>query len=317
MSRVGLVNPVWGAALFGAAVILLLRALDVLSDGPFDVLSRAWPVLLILFGLTLILRQRVPVSGLVSLLVSGGLLAVVVVIAYGNQSTIERDDYRETIAQEISETVTLLIVNVETRTTAVDIRATDGGTLAGEFTGSMSSEISLAYGEDDQGRATFTLVESQRVGFPALDAVGRGRLRLEVPDDVAVAVAFAGADGDLLLDMSGLQLERLSVEVADGDIAVTLPAYAPQSPNAIDQPGVITAQDGQITLFVPEAVAARLELNRAGSGIEPEFDEGVYRYLQGDVLEARGYEDADSDLIKLRYVITANDGLIRVETGGA
>jgi hypothetical protein len=114
--------------------------------------------------------------------------------------------------------------------------------------------------------------------------------------------------------MSGLQLERLTVEVANGDIAITLPAYAPQSPNAIDQPGVITARNGQITLFIPETLAARLELNREGSGIAPEFEDAVYRYLQGDVLEARGYEDAENDQIKLRYVITAPDGLIRVET---
>lgn len=317
MSRAGQVNPVWGLALFGAALVLLLRALDILPDGPFDVLSRAWPVLLVLGGLTFVLRQRVPLSGLVSLVVSAVLLAVIVFAAYGNQSGVERDDYRETIAQEIADSVTLLVINVETRTTAVDIRAADDGALTGEFTGSESSEISVDYAEDDQGRATFTLTESQRPGFPALDAVGRGRLRLEIPDDVAVAVAFAGGDGDLLLDLSGLQLERLAVEVIDGDIAVTLPAYAPQSPNAIDQPGVVTAQDGQITLFVPETVAARLELNRAGSGIEPEFDDAVYRYLQGDVLEARGYEDEANDLIKLRYVITAPDGVIRVETGGA
>lgn len=314
MRRAGQVNPVWAAALFVAALVVLLRALDVLPDGPFDVLSRAWPVLLVLGGLTLILRQRVPLSGVVSLLVSGVLLVGVVVIAYANQSGEVRDDYRETIAQAVGEPVTLLAVNVDTRTTAVDIRATDDDMIQGEFTGSASSMVTVDYTEDDQGRATFTLIETQRSGFPALDAVGRGRLLLEVPDNVAVAVAFAGDDGDLLLDMSGLQLERLAVEVADGDVAVTLPAYAPQSPNAIDQPGVITAQNGQITLFVPEAVAARLELNRAGSGIEPEFDEAVYRYLQGDVLEARGYEGDNPGLVRLRYVVTAPDGLIRVET---
>ncbi len=317
MSRARLVNPVWALALFVAALILLLRALDVLPDGVFDVLSRAWPALLVLGGLMFLLRSRVPLSGLLSLVISAGLVAVVAFVAYGDQASQVREDYRQEVVQTVGGDVTLLVINVESQATEVDIRAaTDESEaqISGQFTGSKSSELSVDYVEDDQGRGTLTLTETQRPGFPALDAVGRGRLRLVVPATVPVAVAFAGEDGDVLLDMSGLQLERLSVEVANGDVALTLPAYAPQSPNAIDQPGIIEARNGQITLFVPEAVAARLELNRQGSGIEPEFDDAVYRYLQGDVLEARGFEDEANDAVKLRYILTAPSGVIRVET---
>ena len=32
-------------------------------------------------------------------------------------------------------------------------------------------------------------------------------------------------------------------------------------------------------------------MNRAGSGIDPQFDAGIYNYLVGDVLEAKGIDD--------------------------
>lgn len=314
MSRVRGTNPVWGLALLATALVLLLRGLGVLPEGLFDLLQRSWPVLLVLFGLTLLLRARLPYGSVVALVVSAGLIAVMAAIAYANQSGELRDDYEAIIDQPISDSVTLLVVNIETRATEVEIRGGEAGApaLTGVFTGSASSAIEVSYAEDDLGRGEFTLRETEATDFPALEAVGRGRLRLDLPPQVPVALVFAGASGDVLLDMSSLQLERLNVDAESGNVAVTIPAYAPQSPNAIDQPGEIRAGNGTVTLFIPEDVTARLELNRQGSGLEPEFDEAIYRYLQGDVLEARGFETEDGT-IKLRYRVTAPRGVIRVE----
>jgi hypothetical protein len=144
-----------------------------------------------------------------------------------------------------------------------------------------------------------------------LESVGRGTLRLEIPANVAIDVAFRGTDGDVSFNMSDLSLERLNIDLEKGSAIVTFPAYQPLSSNVAQEPGDLIVRDGDITLVVPQKVGARFELDRAGSGVDPEFDAGIYNHLVPDILEARGIDTA---AIKLRYIVIAPHGLIRVQT---
>jgi hypothetical protein len=90
---------------------------------------------------------------------------------------------------------------------------------------------------------------------------------------------------------------------------VTLPVYDPLGSGPEDVLGTLAVRDGDITVFIDPQMAARLELNRVGSGIDPVYDPGVYNYLVGDVLEARTIETAD---IVVRYNLTAPRGRITV-----
>jgi hypothetical protein len=66
-----------------------------------------------------------------------------------------------------------------------------------------------------------------------------------------------------------------------------------------------------VTLFIPPTVAARLELDHGGSGIEPIFDSTVYEEIGGVLLENRNFANAD---IVIRYRVVIPNGQIRVET---
>ena len=59
--------------------------------------------------------------------------------------------------------------------------------------------------------------------------MGRATFHLEIPAGVAVDMDFKGGDGLVTLNMSGLSLERLNVDVAKGDAFITVPAYQPLS----------------------------------------------------------------------------------------
>lgn len=308
-------NIVWGLAAVAVALVVLLRALDAIPDGIYDIAQRGWPGLLVLVGLTVLLRRRLPFGSLVALVVSLGVVAGVASLAYSNRADRVVDDQQIEIDQTIDSSVSLLAVNVQIADTDIEIAPGEDNTITGMFAGSTRSEIVLVYDERDDGTAEFTLREDQDDQLPTLDAVGRGTLSLKLPPNIAIALAFRGDDGDVTLNLSDVALERLSLEVDLGDALVTLPDYAPRSPNADEQPGQLIAHNGDVALFVPENVSARLELNRNGNDIRPEFDPAYILIDDGadGTLEKRTVGEDD---ISLFYEVTAPRGLISLTVTG-
>lgn len=309
-------NLLWGLVLLALAAVLAARALGYVPDGVVDLIIRSWPALLVLAGLSFLLRDRLPFGSLIALIVSGLIVAGVATTAYSGRASLQATDYRQTIDQPLNADVTLLRLRVSTLATGVELLRSLSSTAAisGEFVGSAESRVDVVF-EPVAGdnSATLTLTEVQPGGFPSLESVGRGTLRLEIPAGVPLDVEFTGRDGDVILNMNGLELERMNVLVTSGDIIATLPEYQPVLSDAAGSQGTLTTRDGNLALFIPSAVAARLELNREGSGIEPQYDANIYNYLVGDVLEARAIETAS---MVVRYTLTVPRGLIRIEVPG-
>lgn len=304
-------NILWGLIAVGAAAILLLRTLGVLPAGLDDLFSRAWAVLLVVIGLAILLRNRLPAGGLLAVFISAALVGGIAFAAYNGRVGQVRDDYRVPVAQSIGTGVSLLQVNLELLTTDVEIALSGSNrTLGGEFAGSLQSLVEVDYNEDRSGLGTLTLRESKPEAFPSLEAVGRGSLRIELPADVPLDVSLRLASGTATVNLNGTQLERLNLDVETGNALVTLPEYEPRSESVRSQPGTLTVRNGNITLFIPGDVAARLELERGNSGIDPQFDSTVYDYVGNVLLEDRNFANAD---IVIRYVVVAPRGLIRVE----
>jgi hypothetical protein len=305
-------NLLWGLVLVAVSLVLVLRALNAIPEGVYDILSRAWPVLLVLAGLSALLRDRLPFGSFLALVLCVALVGGLTAMAFSSRATQPREDYQAPVAQIVGEDVSLLVVDITTLSTDVEVLRVlgDARSISGQFTGSSESHIETEYTEEDGGRAVFRLIETQPNQFPLLEAIGRGRLRLELPADLALDVVFRGTSGLATFNLAELALERLNIVLDKGDALVTLPEYKPLSPTAAQQPGNLTVREGNVTIFVPSGVAARFELNRGGNGVLPQFPDPVYFYLQGDILQSRAFDNAD---IQLRYVITAPRGLIRVE----
>jgi hypothetical protein len=303
-------NLLWGLALLGVAVVVTLKALDIVPASIFDLLARAWPALLVLAGLSIILRARVPLGSLLALIATLALAGGVAAYAFSTRATQPREDYQEPVLQAIGPSVTLLRVQIRTLATDVELLRRVGADrlVSGQFTGSTESRVEVAYNETDVA-ADLIITERQANQFPMLETMGRGVLRLELPPDLPVDVELVGTDGDVTLNMNGLAVERLNLDLLRGDALVTLPVYDPLGSGPGDSLGTLAARQGNMTLFIDPQVAARLEMNLGGSGIEPVFDPSVYNYLVGFVLEARSIDTAE---IVMRYTITVPRGLITV-----
>lgn len=304
-------NPLWGLIVLAAALVVLGRTLGVVPEAVFDLIVRAAPALLVLAGVSFLLGDRVPLGGLIALIVTLVLVAVIAVTAFSTRATQQREDNRQPIEQAIPPEVTLLRVRIQTLATGADIISTAGSTnVTGEYVGSTDNQIEVSYEQLADNSATLTLRETQASAFPRLETVGRGALQLQLPTGIPLDVEYLGSDGDLVLNMDGTSLERLNVTVERGNVVVTLPAYNPLFSQPGDLLGTLTARAGDLAMLIPSDVAARLELERGGSGIEPQFDPNVYNYLVGDVLEARNINTAN---ITVRYALVVPRGRIRVE----
>ncbi len=304
-------NLLWGGIALAVSLAVLANSLEVIPAGLYDILVRSLPALLILFGLSVLLRKRVPLADLAALLLTGLVVAAIAATAFTTRATQQRSDHVETIRQAVGADVTLLALSLDVLATDVEIRLIPSvsASIAGEFVGSLESMLNVVYTEEAQGRAVLTITETRPNPFPNLEAVGRGELALELPSELAVDLVVNGQQGLATLDLTGIALERLTLNWQQGDAVVTLPEYQPRSPNAEEQPGQLNVRDGDLSVLIPDAVGASFRIVR-GSGVEPVFDETVYFRPFGDTLETRGFQDFD---ITIRYQLDVPSGSIRVE----
>lgn len=304
-------NLLWGFVVLALSLLVLARALGYVSDGLLDLLLRASPVLLLLGGLSILLRHRVPFSGVIALALSGVIVAGIVTTAYSTRATQQSTDQQQVISQQLGSNLSLLRLRIQTLDTDVDLLGTLTSSVGGQFVGSSDNRIDISYEELADNSATLTLREVRESGaFPLLETMGRGKLNLELPPNVPLDVEFLGQDGSVVLNMGATALERLNLTAERGDVVVTLPAYEPLFSNLQESLGTLTVNNGNLALFIPTNVGARLTLDRGGSGVQPQFDPNVYNYLVGDILEARNINTAQ---IVSDYTLRVPRGLIRIE----
>ena len=293
------------------ALLLLLRAFDVFSDGIDDIVIRSWPLVLVVIGLVLLLRERITAGSLIALVISGAMIAGIVTMSYSMRRNDARSDQRVEFGESIDGETALLVINVETLDTDVDIRTldTDAQAVEGEFVGSHASEVSFSCVGGEVAECTFT--ETKPEQLPPLEAVGRGNLSLRVPGELPVAIAFAGTEGSATFDLNDAQLERIAVELQAGDVLLTVPAYQPQSPSAINDPGQLILADGDLTVVVPVEVNARLGFDRRGSNIDPQYPPDYIEQRNSvDGLLRRDVEDGS---ITLEYDVLIPRGELRLD----
>lgn len=303
-------NLLWGFVVLALAAVVLARSLGAIPDGMFDLAARAWPALLLLAGLSLLLRNRVPFGQVIALLASAVVAVVIISSAYSTRASQQRTENQQTISQALGSNLSLLRVRIQTLSTDVDLLGTLTTSVSGTFVGSSDNHIDVSYAESADNSATLTLHEVRQSGdFPMLATMGRGTLHVELPPNVPLDVEFVGQDGSVTLNMGATALERLNVTSVSGDVVITLPEYRPLLSQPSESLGTITV-GGNLALFVPQAVGARLELDRGGSGQQPEYDPNVYNYLVGDVLEARNINTAS---IVMHYTLQVPHGRIRVQ----
>ncbi len=298
-------NLIWPLLILALGAIALLQALEVFPPAAADLLGRAWPAILVLVGLSAALgevRLLARWSWLIALAASALLLGGIIALAYTTRAASERNDNTVTFEQRIETGVERLRVMVETLQTGVEISPAvqDVPVIGAMFIGSSESVIDADYRIEDR-TAVFALRETQPNPIPALEAIGRGRLSLDLPLGLPTDLDFRAADGTVSLNLLGLQVVGLRVNLGSGELLLSLPD------TALETRGEVVVERGNVTVFVPDNVGLHL----FAAGAQPEFvgTEYVLRTSDNSWLPL----NIDRFPVQTELSITARGGAIRVE----
>lgn len=267
----------WPLVIIALGVLWLLVAADALPSAAGDLMSRAWPALLVFFGFDVLLgRQRLRVRriavemGWLGLVLTAVLLAGVIGLAYRKQADVVRSENVQTLVQTLGPDIERVRVDARVTRTAVTISAADGvEELRAVFAGSRESHVTMAWSQDG-GTGVLSVAEEARNAIPRLEDYGRGTLELVLPAGTYVEVLqVAGDSGDLAADLAQMRVAQLALTAGEGDVTVQLPTLDVMQ-------GRIAARSGGIELIVPEGMALDVKLE-AGSG-EPAYVYDSFRY---------------------------------------
>lgn len=271
-------NYMWPLLVMMVGAMWLLVVADVFPAAIDDLLARAWPGLLVLFGYDIVFgRRRLPVArwtidtSLLGLVITMVFLAGVVWLAYRQQGDVVRTDNVVAFGETLPDEVEQVRISVTLERTALAINPSIGSsrTLGAEFKGSNESAVAIEWSVEG-AIGSLSIVESYRSAIPKLEDYGRGTLDVMLPSGVLIeSFALDGREGDVVIDLSPIRMQLLDVEVEQGDITLYLPALY-----TLD--GDLRSGDGNIELFVPPGMLLNVKPGE-GSGT-PRYQYDRFRY---------------------------------------
>jgi hypothetical protein len=293
----------WPLLIIAVGGIWLLVVADAFPNAVDDLLKRAWPALLILFGFDALVgrrRWRIRRWG-VELSVIGmalivALTLVVIWLAYQKQGDVVRADNVVSFAQPLEDGVNRLRLEVSLGRTTLTVAPSEAGDLRAEFRGSNESAVTMLWSvEGDTG--VLTITEKNPNAIPTLKDYGRGTLDIMLPKNALIDLFRMDSTlGDIAADLSLLHLRRLEVDAGRGDITLHLPAL-----DTLD--GVLRTGDGGIELFVPGGMLLDVVLEE-GSG-RPQYQVDRLKYV---VLEDSELRPANTTSWQYRLRIWVKSG---------
>jgi len=233
---------VLGLILVALGVILLLQNAGVVDWGLWGILWRFWPVVLLLIGVSILLRGQSPwlVLG-ITVVVLVGVIAAAVLIERSREPA---------VAAAFSQPLQGITgAEVEISFGAGDLVI--GGLPAGSpnlVEGTGYPEVEQHFRLQDS-KAVLSLRSSRGFWF-----FGDSGLRLEanLSPQVPLELTVKTGASDAQVDLTNLQVSRLQMEVGASHLSLTLPAKAGTTEAEVD------VGAAQVSISIPQGVAARI-----------------------------------------------------------
>lgn len=259
---------------------LLLSNLNRISWSPWEIVLSLWPVLLVAFGVDLVLGKRTIwnrlLAGLIILVVMGG------IVAFFDLGSVEKSARVEQIEQQNGDALRADI-HLEPSVGFIKVFAQGNPGML------LEGEVRLWQGETlhqeftvDGGRGNLELGSSGILFLYEPGISNRAGWEMGISSQIPVALYIDQAVGEWSLDLSELQLEDLDLRLAVGSTEITLPRDN-------DFSGEISQAVGEITIYVPDGVAVRIEGRPViGSLVVPED------YLrEGSIYTSANYDETE------------------------
>ncbi len=269
--------PIWGIFLLFLGIVFLLQTLDVLPWSLWRTLWQFWPVLLIIAGVSILLRcYSVWLVSLLIMVILGGCLGIAV---WQHGPSLPRDTAMESYTAPLD----------DMERAEIDIDFSAGSIIVGSLP-SGSSNFVEADSEVRDRRSTMG-VDFQQQG-------GTGQLSLQTTNyrfwgdagtswqvnftrEIPLTMNIKSAASDMELDLRRLKVTQLRLDVAAGNCEVTLPSSAGISNVEIDTAAAnveVTIPDGVAVKILADVTLGVLDIDtsrfpkQGGYYVSPDFD---------------------------------------------
>jgi hypothetical protein len=269
----------------GLGVVFLLSNLGIFAWNIFDILFNLWPILLIAIGLDIVLGRRSTWGAILAMVLLVAILAGALWFMGGGApagQALPGEEISQGLegATEARVELTPAAGSLYVKALAADANILVNGTVRERSGETVRQDFSQSGGE-----ATFNLHTEGFSGFFLPGSRQGPDWDLNLTPSVPLDLQAGLGAGELVLDLSGLELSRLEVDLGAGRLLLTLPAEGRFEAR-------INGAVGEMVIVVPEGMQVRIESNTALAGIE--VPEGFRR--DEDIYTTAGYEGAENQI---------------------
>ena len=252
---------VWPTFLVGLGTVLLMGNLDMMPISAGAMLARFWPIILVAIGLDVAFGRRGSVGSTIARLVIGLLLigGIVALSIFTVNQNVITEKYTQALQDATSASVRF--------EQAVGKQMIAGGTLDAKNliegqAGRLENENLDFSTKSLNGKADVKLVTSsiKVIGFrdgSNSEQVWDFKVNNTIPMDLTSKLAVGEQD----IDLTGMKVNKLTVELAVGKSVVKLP-------EGIDITGSIENAIGEVTVYVPKDATVRIRRDTGITGVD-------------------------------------------------
>ncbi|MFO7814527.1 MAG: DUF5668 domain-containing protein [Halanaerobiales bacterium] len=294
-----------GLILIGIGLLFLLNTLGIATFRLWYLLSRFWPVILILIGLNIILKKTklwwlVPI--LIFILIIGAVLMPGPVLRRfetGSFTFYLNDQNRAVIYsedRELDSELEKLNLDLKYGANLLDLGRINNNDDLYDINLDYRGERPNIYYNRSNNSAGLQIEQAKKVN------IGRGseKWRVNLTNRVPLDINIRAGAGDIMLDLEDLRVENLDIDAGLGQINIRFPDYNNETE--------ISAGAGNIKLVIPAKTAFRIETNTVLNNIN--FKEVGLIKVDDDVYQSKNYGEVEN-LIKIK--ISTSIGNIKVE----
>jgi len=288
--RINILGPV---LLIAIGVVLLLNTLGILEWSVWLTIIQLWPVLLIAAGLDLLLGRTSAWGSLLAALLVVGVLGAALWLGTTDQAPGGAGLVAEDIRQPL-EGATSAEVRFSPAVGRLQVEALpeEANLVQGTIYRGQNQEVEESF-EGGTHASYWLQIEGESWGFFGTGSIDRRLWELGLSPGAILDLQAEMGAGEVILDLTGLQLERLRVNMGLGHTEVRLPATGRFQ-------ATVEGAIGETVIVIPDGMAARIQ---AGTGLALRNLPEGYRQ-DGDVYTSPGYEDAEN-----RVELTVNQAM--------
>lgn len=290
----GLVGPIF---LIGVGVVFLLSNLGYLALDLWQLALRLWPILLIAFGLDIAIGRRSLAWSMMGLVILLALLAgALYLFGVGplRAQPLASEEIRQPLQGASQARVVIKPAVGGLRLAALpDAAYLIQGTVREPRIERISQQFALS-----GSTATYTLEGSGSLNFGAASG-GQWSWDLSLAPGIPVDLETSLGMGRSEIDLSGLTVSAIDLEIGIGEARVILPAEGRFEGN-------LEGAIGQMVIVVPQGAAVRINADTGISTVSapPEFTR------QEDVYTSPGYETAAN---RIDLDVSQAIGVLRIQ----